>query len=290
MPIAIHYEKKSKKNIYIFYGLLFALAIYGFYKNGLSYVFIGKMNWIDAAKPLFFLGISLIGGTLYNALKKQPLTKRLFEAILLSLMTPVNFPLWLYTILIVLYYSLKYIRLRVFVSRILFFKLLLILTSFFLHITYENSIEASTPYLYGILDVFLGRAVGNVGTTSILILIGCFAFLSYQIYYKKEIPLTILISYGATLFVLEIFFPTGNYFLNLLNSHIWFAAIFLAPTNEYSPISKKIIALYSISIGSIPAIFIHFFGFQNSAYLVIAVFQVLCFFLRPIFFKRKSTI
>ena len=288
MPIAMHYEKQNKKSTYIFYGLLIALAIYGFYKNGLTYVFMGKMNLIEASKPIVFLAVAILGRMLYNFLKKQPLTKHLYEGILLGLITPVNFPIWLYILLVVLYFALKYIRLRVFVYRILFFKLLLILTGFLFHVTYENAIEVATPYLYGILDVFLGRAVGNFGTTSILLLICCYAFFSYQIYYKKEIPIAILTSYAIILFLLEIIFPTGNYFLNLLNSHVWFMAIFLSPINEYSPVSKKGLMFYGIFLGSILAFCYHFWHFENSSYLILAVFQVLCFLLRPIYIKKKA--
>lgn len=270
MPICIHFENDFKHFKEIFLGLLFLLFLSGFYKNSLNYYFFNQLNLIETLKPLLFLFISLGVSVIFNFFRKKSIWQDLEENLILSLIIPPAFPLLIYLFLIIAYNFGKIKLKNNIFSNILFFKIItIIISTFFLKINYENIIEQTNPYFYGTLDLFLGKNVGNFGTTSILLLIFIFILLSCNFYYKKEMPIWTILSYSVPIFVFSLIKNDFLFTKEILNSHLWFTAIFLVPLNKYSPVSKKWKIIYSVLVGIISFLLINILKIEDGVYIAL---------------------
>lgn len=275
--VFIFFEQNLKKfqwTVLICFG---SLLFYGLYKNGFSYYFRGLISFQEVSSLLFFPLISIVISFLYECIEKRRIQFSLssaIEGILLGLITYPRFPIWCYFILVVLYFLLKkYLAAKIStISLICFVKVLsMLLNQFFFHIDYQNIIEIAYPYLYGIVDTFFGRSVGALGTTSIFLMLICYGFFSSNYYYKKELPIYILGSFFLLETIYVVLFSHDNLLLELLNSHVFFASIVLAPMKNKSPAEAKCLALYGIIIG-MGCFFINIFAHITDGIYIILLF------------------
>lgn len=291
MTIALHFSEKKKKNVWnLILATLIVMGLYGIYKNGISYVLLRKMNWGQVFTLCLFPIISTLVHISINLFQKKKAFKNIYEGILFGLMVPPLFPVWLFLILELIYFLCKIIHLRIPISFLLFFKLLLCLSSLIFQIPYENLIENTTPYSYGILDLFLGRNIGNLGTTSIILLILLYLFFNLDFYYKKDLPIYALVTFFFLSFVYSLFHPNFLFIREFLNSHLWFTTIVLLPSNDYSPATKNGRILYGTFFGFLSFIFLSFFNITDGCYYLLVVFQLLLPLVRYFWVKKQTIV
>ena len=70
--VYMHFEQKKDKIEYTLLAILILMYGYGVYKNGLSYVFIGKMNLLSALEYFLCPLISILSQMIFS--RKMKLT------------------------------------------------------------------------------------------------------------------------------------------------------------------------------------------------------------------------
>ena len=100
MTIALHFSEKKKKSVQnLILATLIAMGLYGIYKNGISYVFLGRMNWNQVFSLCLFPIISTITHIGINLFQKKKAFENICEGVLFGLMVPPLFPIWLFLLL-----------------------------------------------------------------------------------------------------------------------------------------------------------------------------------------------
>ena len=280
-----HYEKKIKIDNLILFFLLIVLAIFGFYKNGLSYYFSKQLSLVDAILPLILSLSGLLSGILVDLIIYHKLEKNYLLGFLISIVLPCNLSFFISSIVIfiILFIIDKF---KITISPLFITSIILIYLG---HANFYNLIESKMPIFYQTIDVFLGRSVGGVGITSIILMFICLIILCTRFYYKKEIPFIIIGTYCLLTVIYSLWKSDSNLFLNLLNSSVIFVAIFYMPFNNYSPIKYNYQIIYAI-IGGI-LIFIGTFFINNLTGAFIGGFLVnILFYLIEILSKNKKFI
>lgn len=276
-------DKRSFYELGTCLGLVLLWA-YGFYKNGLTYVFLGKLSFVSSLRYIAYPVISLVWGVGFSLFKKQkPSLNVIIEALICSLLVPPQFPLWLFFLVTSLYVVFKNILIKYmphFSFLALYASVVFILTQV-CSITYYNVVEQSTPFLYGTLDIFMGRGVGNYGTTSIFLLLILYGFLATNFYYKRELPIYILASYLVVSCVYFLGTGTPISFSFLFNDALFFGSIVFFLDNSISPVQRKMQILFGCAIGILSFLFarIHFPEGAYLAILIVNVFYNLYYYL-----------
>lgn len=292
--VYMHYEENKTWYLKTLYVCVLCLMLWGFYKNGLIYFWQGNLSFLEALRPLFFPLLGIICCILgeYRTSKKIS-SDSIMEGLLLGILIPPRYSLGLFFILAVFYGFFRNIIKRKLptISSLLLFKVITIfLNMFLLSVDYQNIIEFNKPYLYGIIDTLFGRSIGNVGTTSIFILLIFYFIKTCDYYYKKELPIYIIASYSVLTIIYSILMPQENMLLSLLNSHIYFMAIVLATIPKTSPAEKKYMVLFGVFIGILSFFFQTILHFSDGIYLSLFFLQVawmIFFFLRRSKYKDK---
>lgn len=278
--VFISFEQNTKKLQWTVLACFISLLLYGLYKNGFSYYFQGLISFSEASKLFLFPIISVAFLCLYECVENQKIQislSRVMEGILLALLIPTRFPIWCYVIMIIVYIILKKILSKKIptISFICLIKVIsMLLSGFIFHIDYQNTIEVAYPYLYGILDAFFGRSVGALGTTSIFLVLICYAVFCSDYYYKKELPIYILGSFMVLETIYVLFISHENLLLELLNSHVFFASVILAPMKNKSPAEAKALALYGVTIGVGSFLISTFIEITDGIYIIILLAQM----------------
>ncbi len=280
-------DKRSFYELGICLGLVLLWA-YGFYKNGLTYVFLGKLSLFSSLRYVAYPLISLVLFAGYSLFKKQKLSLNMvIEALICSLLVPPQFPLWLFFFVVGLYVVLKNILIKYmphFSFLALYASLVFVLTQV-CSITYYNVIEQSTPFLYGTLDIFMGRGIGNYGTTSIFLILILYGFLATNFYYKRELPIYILVSYLVVSCLYFLGTGTPISFAFLFNNSLFFGAIVFFLNNSISPVQRKMQILFGCAIGILSFLFT-LSHFPEGAYLAILIVNVCYNLYYYLFFKK----
>lgn len=279
--VFVYFEQNTKKIQLAIFGSLLVLAFYGAYKNGFAYYFQGLLSFADSMKLLLFPLIGLLGAFFYGVILSKKLQFSLeyaIEGVLLALFMPVRFPIWCFVVLVILYFGLKNLWQKKLstISLLCFIKVLsMVLSEFVFSIDYQNVIETSYPYLYGITDAFFGRGVGAYGTTSIFLILVCYAVFCSDYYYKRELPIYILGSFLLLETAYVLFVTHENLLLALLNSHIFFVSIVLAPMKNHSPAESKYLLIFGLFVGIGSFLLNAFFDFSDGIYIVLLFAQIL---------------
>ena len=288
MEVGIHFSEDKKKIKKLFIIVLVLLLGYGYYKNGLAYVFLGDISFGQSLEVLVFPFLGILINIISNLLHKKKIGTDLWEGLFLSLLVPVSLPWYLFLALLLGYFGLKNIRLKTVIAKSLLFKLVISLIMVVLGLTYENSLEMGASYYYGPIDLLFGRSVGNFGTTNIILLLFLGAVFWLDFYYKREIPFYVYATYFLCAFVYQ-FIDESFLLLNaLLSSHVFVCAIFFAPLNKYSPALERTSHIYAIFIGVVMFFFSVVFSFVDGPYYAVAIGQVLFFMIEKIKFSKKA--
>jgi len=278
----LHFDKEESYLYHIGLALL-PLIIYGFYKNGLLPFLNQDISLFQMFRPLCFPLIGFGIGAITDYLiwwrndQETIWTNYPIYGLLISMTMPIQTNLCLFAIFLFLLFAI----LRKFSNQLERFSPLLvtqvilsILFVFLAHVPFLNKSEMNNPFVYSMVDIFFGRSIGGVSTTSIFWLLIAYAYLWFDPYYKKEIPISILLSYTLWVIVFEIILPTGDMLKMILNSSVVFASIFVASEMVYSPYTEKGRIIYSIIIGTIGFFLTRFFHNIEGIYISIFLISI----------------
>ena len=279
-----HYEEKFSLN-FIFLIILLVLSLYGFYKNGLIYFFNNQISFFNALKPLFLSLSGLLSGIIVDLSIYHKLVKNYLIGFMISIALPYQISLITSFIIItvILYLFSKF--------KLTFspFYLIILILVFFINNNYANIIESSNEIFYQTIDIFLGKSIGGVGITNILLLLIAFLLFCFSIYYKKEISVVTIGTYLLLMLFMSVRKSDPNLFINLLNSSVFYLAIFIIPYNEYSPINKKWQIIYAVISGLNMFIGTFYFNTITGPFLGAFLANSL-FYLLEILSKKKTFI
>ena len=273
-----HYEIDYKKIDKILISLCLILFMIGYYKNGLIYVLHGELKFINTLNYILMLGISMLITYLFK--RKNITSKDIIKAFLMVLLIPPRLNIYIYTFIVILFNVIKkYIKDESFLD-ILIYKVVLCLLMPIINLDYQNIIEVSTNYLYGSLDNFIGEAVGNFGTTSILLIIVFFFVSTMNYYFKKDVSI-----YAFTTFIiLEVISSLvfhNNFVINILNSNMFFTTLILLP-RVYTPVYKHFEIIFGI-IFSIISFLMLKTGIVNAPYYCLLIMEIFFYILRRLY-------
>lgn len=248
----LHFETKNK----YFFSVLIALLpmiLYGFYKNGILPYLNNDISIITVFRPLFFLLIGVTIGVLIPRLAKEKMKKEnAWVYPLYGLMISMTLPIQMNPILIIIVQSIILwgaIFFRKKISPLFLGITLLGAIAILCKISYLNGSEQSHIVMYSILDIFFGRNIGGICSTSIFWCLISYIFLLFNPYYKRDIPIYILVTYIIMALLFEMLIPSGDLLKTILNSTVFFGSIFIAAEIQFSPYMEKGKMIYGIMTG-----------------------------------------
>ena len=264
---------------------LIPLILFGLYKNGLQLYKKDLITPILMLKPLIIIAMSLAGSFIGTTIrefksKNKDIHKILnnnkiifLESIIIALLMPINSsPIILFIAMIIM--SLFFRRFEL--NRIaLFYIGLEVINKIFGMNSFENLYEVSSMVKYNTMDMFLGFASGGICSTSVLlILIALFVLMNNKIY-KREIPVSSIITYVILVSVFNMI--KGDY-VNILPTifsyNVLFIYVFVAPNLYSSSYTEKGKMLSGIVIGVLTFI-LSFFTYYGSAIIACFIVSIL---------------
>ena len=280
-----HYEKKISNDYLIYVILLLLLAIFGFYKNGLSYYFTKQLSLLESLKPLLLAFSGLISGIIVDLINYHKLEKNYLLGFLISIALPYKLSI-LATSIVILIILFVFDKFKLTLSPLYITPIILM---YIVHADFLNKIESSMPIFYKTLDVFLGRSIGGIGITSIILMFICLIILCTRFYYKKEISFITIGIYSLLTLIYSLSKSDSNLFLNLLNSSVIFVSIFYLPFNNYSPIKYNYQIFYAIIAGILIFICTYFINTITGPFIGGFIANIL-FYLIEILSKNKKLV
>ncbi len=276
-------KKLVLENIY----LLIPLVLYGIYKNGYLVYSRNLLAFSNIFKPLYLILIGVVIKFIVDIIfyKKFKIDYNLLYTILIAMIMPSNINYLVFTIgFLVFYIASLYLDKYVKINKVcLIYVLLILVNSIFNEFTFANNLELKYSFSYNFFDLLMGRNIGGISSSSIFFSLIAFSYLIYSIYYKKEIPFVINITYLLLAFIY--FFITNDNSL-LLNSEVIFASIFVCTIPLYSPTKLIKQILYGISIGIITFI-ISLFNSVISIYCATLIVSIIINILLKVLKKPK---
>lgn len=289
-------NNNSKKMISNYLIALIPAFVFGLYKNAFLLYSKNVINFISVFKPIFIIIFSLSISILINYLFVKDKKKfdffddiSILDSILIAMLMPPRINLIYYCLFLAIFLTVSKLLFNLIkFNRIAFIKLsFYFLFIFLFKNNYLNSYEGTTDFAISILDLFIGKGIGGILSTSCLGLIIGYIFLSTNFSYKKEIPLYICFSFLLIMFIYGIMHNDILFAIKgIMNNSIMFAAIFIAPETLSSPYTKKGKGFYGIIIGMLSAIMTIKFKFSASIFLIIFFMSLISPFLDSIFFKK----
>lgn len=264
---------------------LIPLILFGLYKNGLQLYRKDLITPILMLKPLIIIAMSLAGSFIGTTIrefksKNKDIHKILnnnkiifLEAIIIALLMPINSsPIILFIAMIIM--ALFFRRFEL--NRIaLFYIGLEVINKIFGMNSFENLYEVSSIVKYNTLDMFLGFASGGICSTSVLlILISLFILMNNKIY-KREIPVSSIITY---IILVSVFNMIKGDYVNILPTifsyNVLFIYVFVAPNLYSSSYTEKGKMLSGVVIGVLTFI-LSFFTYYGSAIIACFIVSIL---------------
>lgn len=278
------------------YGLLFLFVVYGWYKNGLipylNHYYTFSHLLLILLYPISGLGL----GALFDYLFKNrcPFANK-FYGLLFSIIIPIstNICLFLVTLVLLLFLNTFLISKKDWdLNFIVLGKLLLVLLLYFMKsYNYANLLEESHLFVYSYLDGIFGHNSSGLFTSNVFFSILSLMVLSFDVYYKKEIPFYSYGIYLLTLVCYSFFKSDMNFILShMFSSTVLFVLVFIAPLSSFSPYSKKRIAFYSFLLGILILPFSLLINFYEGIYIALILVNFLLIFLNHLqisLIKRK---
>lgn len=199
----LHYDTENSYQFHVAIVLI-PLILYGFYKNGILPFLNQDITLIPLLRPLFFpiigYGIGLIVDYIvwWQGDQKKIWTNCPLYGVLITMTLPLNANLFLVALLLLgSLLGFRYLeKTKWKVSNLLTTKIIFILLfSILAKVSFMNATETNQTIVYSLLDTFFGRSIGGIASTSIFWMMIAFFFLSFDYYYKKEIPIYTIITF-----------------------------------------------------------------------------------------------
>ena len=156
------------------------LILFGFYKNGILVYKAFPNNIIMLLKPLVFPIISLLVTFIFNFIfeKKFRINDNIIYFLLLSMIIPINTSIIIFFVIILALNLLNYFVINKFnlsINYVVLFKIFIIAILILVNkYNYANNLEIVGKYSYNLMDIFIGRGISGVCSSSIIINEGIF--------------------------------------------------------------------------------------------------------------------
>lgn len=256
--------------------LLIPLIIYAIYKNGYLILEKDLINFFMILKPLYLCLIGVIIKITIDLIryKKIIIDYNLLYVILIGMIMPYNINLLVYSgLLLVLYVICIFLDKWIKYNKVCFIYLIIILINFIINkYTFMTPLEENYAFSFTFLDLMMGRSIGGISSTSIIFSLLAYIILLSNYYYKKDIPLTINITYIICMVVYYYITKNSDY---LLNNDLVFGSIFVATLPISSPYKERTQIITSIVIGIITFFLSIYFNSVISIYISIFVMSLL---------------
>ena len=174
---------------------------------------------------------------------------------------------------------MKWLDGKITINRVALFKVLLfIILAIFGIYNNANTLERiNNVSIFTNTETFLGLSVGEIGVVSNIFVILSFFVLMLNKYYKKDIAITALITYGLFgIFYVLVGTITLNQFLNhTFSSGVLFAIVFILTLSDSSPVLGGGRKIYAILFGILVSIFVNIFEVYIGIYVIILVMSII---------------
>ncbi len=268
---------KIKKIILTYIYLFIPFIMYSVYKNGYLLYKDNLVNLVGVIKPLILplIGISLL--FIGNKIRKNHDMFDLVNILLISMCVSPTINYLLFILLIISYLVLK----QVLKDKINLVVLVILISYMFTGIM--NKGEATILYDLTYTDMFIGRNISGISTSSILLSLISLSILSSSIYYKRIIPIISVMGYLGLSIIYYVITKDNSL---LFNSLYYFTVVFISTIPEYSPNSKKDMVIYA-SILFIGSFLISLINPYISVFVTLLILSIIKF-LRGV--KKKNEV
>ena len=202
----------------------------------------------------------------------------MFFGVIAGLTAPYNFNLIAYfSIVIGMMFLVMYVpnKLKINESALLI-TILIILNAIYNNSVIFNPMEVSNKYKFSLLDLFFGRGVSFIYTSSIFWLLVSYIILSFVKIYKKNIVIYEIFTY---LFCFLVYIIVTQKFVDsmvlLLNGITLFSFIFLSTNNVSSPSINKETVVYSVFTAILSFILIFIFKVFTGAVIAVLISSII---------------
>jgi Na+-translocating ferredoxin:NAD+ oxidoreductase RnfD subunit len=284
-------------------NLLYILSLipvigFAYYKNGYLVAKNGFMPFYVSLQyiiiPIVILLLSYVFETYYyTVIKKEEDLHSVYNSIApyaLVLCYLVCAPMHkLYItipLMVIVDVLLKFVDNKLALNQVALFKCILFGVMFALGVKgFENLYEATIDAVEAPKQLFLGMGVGEIGVTSTLCALIGFIILAFNSYYKKDVPIVVVLGYAIVAvllyFVGKVTF--NDLLVNTFSSGFAFIAIYVASISNATPVVRSGRVVYSLLVGIAACIFINVVHFNLGVYITILVLSLL----NPLFNKFK---
>lgn len=248
----LHYYKDMNTLYKSYFLAMVPILIYGFYKNGVFLYVNDLISFKDMLIPLYFYGISALIGFLCAVLGQVNVKKNILIALICGASISINTNLFIYPILLfVLLFIVNFIdkKIRLPFNKIALVRLGLILALLLGSYSYMNISEKLGKFNYNLFDIFIGKGISGIATSSIILLIVSLIILSVNKYYKKEIAISAIGMFVLSSLIYIVGTQNYDFLKVILNGTVYFSLVFVAPDIEMSPVHKRGMVVYGTIIG-----------------------------------------
>lgn len=285
-----------KENKIFGINLLYVISLlpligYSFYKNGIVMVQNGYMSVFKSLQylviPIVIIVLSYVFEIYYYlGIKKDKDNHNVLNTIVPYLNTlcylvcgPMDYLYITVPLIVILDVGLKFLENKIKINQVALFEIILVgFLSLLSLYNNANLYERSIDITLDVSDYFIGKGIGGIGTTSVLLSLVGFIILLFNRYYKKDIPIACFIGYA--LVGLIIYFVGGISFntllINTFSSGFVFATVFVASVSTATPVVRSGRILYGLLVGVLSAVFVNALKFNLGIYIVILVLGLLC--------------
>ena len=269
-------KKKTTKRLVIENIILLVFFVfYGLYKNGYLIYQRGLINKIWLFKNIYLVLIAILIKIGYDLIKNKKIIINydFVYLVLVSMIVPYNTNLIVYTIVLTITYIIsnileKYFKFNKVCSM---FLIIYLVNGLIINFSYDNLLEANFAYSFSLFDILAGRSIGGISSTCIILSFISYIYLVNTLYYKKEIPLVINITYLLLSFI---YYLVTNENI-ILNSELIFSSIFISSLPEFSPYLEKLQNIYGIFTALLSFILLVLFHNLATIYLSILVSSII---------------
>ena len=240
-------KENNRENL--FYIAVLPLILYGLYKNGYLLISNNYISTNSLIKVILYPFLSCLIAFVLGLIFKRKQKELMFFGIVAGLTAPYNFNLIAYfSIVIGMMFLVMYVpnKLKINESALLI-TILIVLNAIYNNSVIFNPMEVSNMYKFSLLDLFFGRGVSFIYTSSIFWLLISYIILSFTKIYKKNIVIyeifTYLLCFLVYIIITQKFIDNTVLFLNGIT---FFSFIFLSPNNVSSPSINIEMIVYSI--------------------------------------------
>lgn len=255
--------KKHSLNtqLYLTYLACFIpLLIYGFYKNGIRLYYTDIIGPIEMFRPLFILIFGITGAILgvivreHRNIKNKNfnLLNKCKECVVEATLTVAILPLMTNPLIVfAINFLFSLVLSKVKINRMCIMYLIIEGINVLIGSNdFSNPYELSTVLNYDAIDIFLGKGLGGIFSTSIIFIIVALILLSFNKLYKKEMVYSSLIVFllaGSIPFMLK--GDYGSILPFLFGHNVLFILVFISPCIYSSCYTVKGQILSGIIIG-----------------------------------------